>query len=539
MEQFTRFLFLTVISGALLFLTDCGNNTIRATPPPSGSFGDANLSGTYVFSVAGSDISGNFVAIAGSFVADGKGGISNGIIEANNSGRGGLLSQSVTDGSYSVGMDGRPSGTAGLLKLRSTSFAYSFDYVLSSSTQGLITEFDSNGSASGTLDLQSDVTQGSLAGQSFAFNLTGTLGLGSGFCGSNTTITTVQPLSTVGAFSLDTNGNITSGLQDFNYNCVSDNTTNLQITSGQVSLASSPGTATIVSAFITLHFDVFPVDATHLKFIQSDPLPIMVGDAFLQSTSIPTGNNVFALAGFDLVKGGPFTSAGIFDADGSGNIRPDSVEDINDAGQASTIKGTITGTYTALVEGRSILSLTGFDNGGQVCGNCLFVAYPSTGGLQLLEIDDKGMTNGVAYSQTVTSIASSLGFGMNLSGSNSSGAEDDIAEFIINNGALNGLIDFNDQGLTSFGHRFSATYAADAGVPGRGTVTSNSLNLVTYVVDGSSVVFVEVDQDQVGIGVLNSQTADAVAHIAPMRLLGKTAFFRGAAFGYSKALPQR
>ena len=538
MEQFTRFLVLIAISGSFLFLTDCGNNTIRATQPPSGSFGDVNLSGTYVFSVAGSDISGNFVAIAGSFVADGKGGISNGIIEVNNSGRGALLSQSVTEGSYSVGVDGRPFGTAGLLKLRSSSLAYSFDYVLSSSTQGLITEFDSNGSGSGTLDLQSDVTQGSLAGQSFAFNLTGTLGLGSGFCGSNTTIATVEPLSTVGAFSLDTNGNITSGLQDFNYNCVSDNTTNLQITSGEVSLASSPGTATIVSAVITLHFDVFPVDATHLKFIETDPLPIMVGDAFLQSPSIPTGNNVFALAGFDLVKGGPFTSAGIFDADGSGNIRPDSVEDINDAGQASTIKGTITGTYTALVAGRAILSLTGFDNGGQVCSNCLFVAYPSTGGLQLLEIDDKGMTNGVAYSQTVTSIASSLSFGMNLSGSNSSGAEDDIAEFIINNGALNGLIDFNDQGLTSFGHRFSATYAADAGVPGRGTVTSNSLNLVTYVVDSSSVAFVEMDQDQVGIGVLNSQTASVVAHMASVHLLRNTAFFPGAAFGYSKALPQ-
>ena len=202
---------------------------------------------------------------------------------------------------------------------------------------------------------------------------------------------------------------------------------------------------------------------------------------------------------------------GIFDTDGRGNIKSASIEDINDAGAASTISGTITGSYTGLNQGRSVLSLTGFDNrtGGQVCGSCQFAAYPSIAGLQLLEIDDGGMTTGVAYSQTATSIASTQGFGMNLSGSNSSGEEDDIAEFVMNNTALGGLIDFNDQGATSFAQRFAATYAADDTTPGRGTVTSNSMNLVTYVVDSSTVVFVEVDKNQVGLGSLYSQTASA------------------------------
>lgn len=527
---FKRFLLSFVIFWPLLLLTDCGNRTIQAMPPPSGSFGDASLSGTYVFSVAGSDINGNFVAIAGSFIADGKGGISNGIIDVSNSGRGSSVAGSVTEGSYSVGVDGRPSGTAGLLKLRTSSFAYSFDYVLSSSAHGLITEFDSNGSGSGTLDLQSGVTQADLGGQSFTFNLTGTSGLGLGICGSNSSITIPQPISSVGAFTLDANGNITSGVEDLNNNCISSGTTNVPITSGSVSLASNHGTATLVSTLVgtlvTLHFDVFPVDATHIKLIETDPLPIMTGDAFLQSSSIPSGNNVFTLAGFDVVSGGPFTAAGILDADGSGNILSDSVEDINDAGLASTTSGTISGSYSGLIQGRSLLSLTGFDNGtgGQVCSNCLFVAYPSTGGLQLLEIDGKGMTNGVAYSQTATSIASSAGFGMNLSASNSSGEEDDIAEFVTNDGALSGLIDFNDQGSTRFGHSLSATYATDGNVAGRGTVTSNSLNLVTYVVDGSTVAIVEVDHNQVGIGILNSQTAGAKSNVTPLRLLGRTVF---------------
>lgn len=502
---------LPFVACVLGLLADCGSGTIKPTPPPSGSFGDGNLTGTYVFSVSGSDINGNLFALAGTFTADGKGGISGGIIDLNNSGRGPSLAQSVSRGGYSVGVDGRPANTSGLLNLRTNSAAYSFDYVLSSSQHGLITEFDSNGSGSGMLDLQSDVVQSNLAGQPFAFNLSGTSGLGPGICGFTTAIPIPVPFSTVGAFTLDGSGNITSGLQDFNDNCSSSGETNLQISSGSVSLASNPGTATLVNSLAAFHFDVFPVDATHLKFIETDSAPIMAGDVFLQSSEVPSGNNVFTLAGFDSVNGGPFAAAGILDSDGNGNIKSDSIEDINDAGAASMISGTITGSYTGLNQGRSVLSLTGFDNRttGQACSSCQFAAYPSIGGLQLLEIDDGGMTTGVAYSQTATSIASSQGFGMNLSGSNSSGEEDDIAEFAMNNTALSGLIDFNDQGATSFAQRFSATYATDATAPGRGTVTSSSMNLVTYVVDSSTVVFVEVDKKQVGLGSLHSQTTSA------------------------------
>jgi hypothetical protein len=519
MVQCKRFIRL-IAASAFVLLADCGSGTNKATPPPSGSFGDGNLKGTYIFSVSGSDINGNLFALAGTFTADGEGGISGGIIDLNNSARGPSLAQSVTRGSYSVGVDGRPTSTSGLLNLRTNSSAYSFDYVLSSSQHGLITEFDSSASGSGTLDLQSDVVQSNLAGQSFVFNLTGTSGLGTGICGFNTAIPIPQPFSTVGAFTLDGSGNITSGLQDFNGNCISSGATNLQISSGSVSLASNPGTATLVSSVAAFHFDVFPVDATHLKFIETDSVPIMAGDVFLQSPDIPSGNNVFTLTGFDSINGGPFTAAGILDSDGSGNINSDSIEDINDAGAASTISGTITGSYTDLNQGRSVLSLTGFDNrtGGQSCSRCQFAAYPSIGGLQVLEIDDGGMTTGVAYPQTATSVASSQGFGMNLSGSNSSGEEDDIAEFVMNNNALSGLIDFNDQGATSFAQRFSATYAPDDTAPGRGTVTSPSLNLVTYVVDSSTVVFVEVDKAQVGLGSLNSQTTSAKANLAVSRL---------------------
>jgi hypothetical protein len=209
--------------------------------------------------------------------------------------------------------------------------------------------------------------------------------------------------------------------------------------------------------------------------------------------------------------------------DGNGNVTG-GTEDINDAFFASTVTN-FTGSYPALNGGRTELTLTGFDNGanGALCTACLFAAYPSSGGLQLLEIDSAGSTNGIAYPQTPTSLASAQGYGLNLTGvnlGNGTGAfeEDDIAEFTNTSGAFAGLIDYNDQGSLSPDQKFSGTYTADATVNGRGTVASSSFNLVSYSVDSSTTVFVEVDTTQVGLGSFGLQTPTAKSNIAAMHL---------------------
>jgi hypothetical protein len=308
-------------------------------------------------------------------------------------------------------------------------------------------------------------------------------------------------------------------------------------------LATVPGTATLTSNGTTYTFDVYPVDATHLKFIETDTTPILAGEAFTQASSIPTGNNVFTFSGFDIVSLGPFAAAGILDTDGNGNILSDSVEDINDNYLASEVTTGITGTYTALTGGRSVLTLSsGFINGnnGAGCTNCQFAVYPSSGGLEILEIDNGGMTDGTAYAQTAgAALASSQGYGMNLSGlvlqntisGQTTTEEDDIAEFTNTNNTLSpGVIDFNDTGSTTFGQKFSSTYAADSTISGRGTVTpsSNSYNLVTYAIDNANQVAVSVDAGLVGLGgmVQQSSTAKSSAaarHLAVLRLAPGTA----------------
>lgn len=532
-----------VILSALMVLAGCGGSGVtKSTPPPTGGFSNSNLNGTYVFSVAGSDSGGNYMATVGTFTADGKGNITGGTLDFNDNATGPSPNQAVTGGNYFIGVDGRPSAQIGLLKLITSAGNFTFDYVLTSNAQGLMTEFDTFGSASGTFELQANVTQANINGQSYAFNFSGTTGTGTTFCGISPGVTVVVPMATVGAFTLDPSGNITAGVQDFNDNCSSSGLTNLPLT-GSVNLASVPGTATLTSGGTTYSFDVYPVDATHLKFIETDTLPIVAGDAFTQTSTIPTGNNVFTVAGFDTAGQGPFAAAGIIDTDGNGNIKSDSVEDINDNYLATEVTSGISGTYTPVTGGRSVLTFTsGFINGnnGLGCSNCQFAAYPSSGGVELLEIDDGGITDGTAFAQTPgASLASSQGYGMNLNGvvviNSISGVttteEDDIAEFTNSNGSLSpGIIDFNDTGSMSFGLKFSSTYAADSTVSGRGVITpnSNSYNLVTYALDNSSEVVLSIDGNLVGLGSVVQQNSTskanaAAAHLSVLRLAAGTA----------------
>ena len=536
-------LILPVILSSLAVLAGCGGsgNPI-VTPPPSGSFSNSNLSGNYVFSVTGTgnDSFNDFVTIMGSFTADGNGNITGGVLDQNSTANNGLILDTITSGTYNVGADGRPTGNpnvpTGLITLQTqNSGTFQFDYVLTSTTHGLVTQFESFGSASGSLDLQANVTQADMSGRSYAFNLTGASGFGSNVCGFSAPNGAPTPFATVGAFTLDANGIVVSGVEDFNSNCFSSGSTNLAITGGDIDLTTFPGTATLTTgtgaSAITYTFDVYPIDVTHLKFIEIDTAPMLVGDAFTQTSSIPAGNNVFTIAGFDIAAnvGGPFTAAGIFHFDSNGNILSDSVEDINDAGlpgQFGSVAGgpAITAISSPFTGGRAeITFVTGFVNGndGIACSsNCIFAAYPSSGGVQMLEIDDGGMTNGIVYPQSATTLASGEGYGMNLSGVTMNSAEDDIAEFTNNNGNFNGIIDFNDQGVTSFKNPFSATYAADGTVSGRGTVnpTRNGFFLTTYVVDSSTAVAVSSDTTFVGLGALVKQNSSAKSNVVANHL---------------------
>src|SRR5690348_2593992 len=104
-QRFPLFVIVSIFMGVL---AGCGGGNSLSFPPPQGSFTNANLNGGFAYSYTGSDARG-FLAVAGSFQADGAGHITSGMQDVN-SGFGITTNVPVT-GTYTVRADGRGSAT--------------------------------------------------------------------------------------------------------------------------------------------------------------------------------------------------------------------------------------------------------------------------------------------------------------------------------------------------------------------------------------------------------------------------------------------
>jgi hypothetical protein len=540
MSSRIRFVSLFLAIFALAFLVACGSSSNKATAPPTGGFSDSNFNGTYVFSFSGTDYSAesagdgpSFFATAGTLTANGSGGLT-GTIDLEDLDLQAALGVSspvytvlAVTGSYSITADGRGTGSINFTIPSSSQVTFGLDFVLTSNSHGLITRFDDNGTGSGTIDLQtSGVAQSALAG-SYTFALSGADAV-------------ANPLGTVGSFTLNSSGAITSGLQDFNDD---ENSTNLQALAltGTVNIGAAPGTATLttgVSGFPSLAFDVWVIDSTHLKLIETDGVAALAGDAYVSTgQSFPSGSLVYTMAGWDSEKT-LLASGGLLTSDGSTTISG-GLEDNNDDGnvvQAPSINGTL----NVGSNGRTVVTLNGIYNGDIVnstivAGNYTFAAYPysyGTGGVGvvLLEIDNGGITAGSAYAQSSTSIAASQGYGLNLTTGypatlTGAGETDMIAEFTTTSTNMTGLYDINNAGALAPDLTFGTssnpgTYTAPSG--GRGTAsiplqtnstaTLTPLGITYYTVDSSDVVFIESDTSgQVSTGIFQLQNASGTS----------------------------
>lgn len=513
----------------LLFLAACGSSgsITNPVPPPSGSFSASNLNGTYVFSVSGTDLSGAALAAVGTFTANGSGGISGGTVDINDGEVAPVPNLSISSGSsYNVSVDGRGRATLAISGSPLPSNLI-LDFVLSSSSHGLVIELDGNASGSGTLDLQSAAVPP--IGGSYAFSLSG-----------GTPGTSPSPWATVGNFTLS--GASLSGADDFNEGGLVPFAA--QGLTGNFALgpSASPSTTLTTTGFGTLTFDVFAIDATHLKFIEMDSTAILSGDAFsVPSTAMPSGPLAFTMIGMTS-SGVPFASGGFMTAtamtaSGANIAGTEDYTDGNTDSQQSTPIPFTASFGAGGSPGRlSLYNFTSF------VGGTSYAAYPSSGGLLLLETDANGITIGAAYQQTspLPTLASAQGYGLNLSGINlgaTTGFQsevDDIAEFTAGTGGTltAGIIDENypgasaptfDLGLTS------GTYGPidTIGRYGLSAIAANSnestLNggfaLTLYTVDGTTFPFIEMDGGQIATGVMvlqNPSGANAASAHAQM-----------------------
>jgi hypothetical protein len=500
---------------ALLFLAACGgSNTTHPVAPPSGNFSNSNLNGTYVFSVSGVDLgNGAPYAIAGTITANGSGGITGGTFDINDEDtveftQGPIPNAAINNnGTYHVNVDGR-----GLITFSTSSIqgfpSLTLDFVLSSSSHGLVTEFDTFGSGSGTMDLQAANTTPS---GSYAFSLSG--------AASGT------PWATVGNFTLT--GSTMAGADDLNKGGLLAYPAQALTGSLVLGPSATPSTTLSTPAFQGT-FDVFAVDSTHLKFIEMDTTADLAGDAFSQaSPTFPTASLAFTLQG--QTSAGAFVAAGGVMTPGSGGAIS-GTEDFNENGTSSSAPSPFTATLTTDTTNAGRYTLGSF---ATFVGGTAYAAYPSSGGVLLLEIDNAGITTGAAYAQTANAtFAAGQGYGLNLTGiflgSSVANATQvyDIAEFTANStgSTITGLIDeTSGGGPVGSGVPFSnGAFTAASG--GRGSITANAstnstatLNggfaLTFYTVDGTTFPFIESDNGQIaaGVFVLQNPTASAAA----------------------------
>jgi hypothetical protein len=524
---------LLVALASISFLAACGggNGTspVNPTPPATGgNFGNNDLNGTYVFSISGSDPNGAPYAVAGTLTANGsgsncssKGSVTAGTLDIASTDTSefpdGPVARASFTGSYCIGVDGRGSATL------STNIGGGFpnlalDFVMQNSSHGLVIEFDTFGTGSGTLDLQgSNVTPSG----PYAFLLSGA------------TYSSATSFASAGNFTVGAGGSISAGAADFNNGAAS--TYPDETLTGTVAVSSTaPSTTFNTSTYPSLTFDVFPIDATHLKLIEMDATAVQSGDAFAQTTTtMPVGTLAFTLSG-DLT-GAAFAAGGFIVTDSTGDITSSSNEDFNKGGTLSpTSPQSFTGSYAVTTgnAGRYELSgLSGFTGGTE------YAAYPSSGGVLLLEIDSsgtiEGITTGAAYTTTASaSFAAPAPYGLNLSGifsSDGSSTEvDDIAAFdsASSGTTITGSIDENsEQGPSTYGQPLDGTYTIIGGgrgqllAPPSGSTTGlNTLNggfsLIFYTVDGTTFPFMEYDTTQVSTGVFVAQSASSSASVA-------------------------
>jgi Putative Ig domain len=347
--------------------TASANLSIKINP---GVTNNARLSGNYAFMVRGFDPNGLFVA-AGSFLADGNGNISSGLLDVNNT-----ISYPVNQtytGTYSIGQDGLGFMSFNITGGGSRTFALS---MMASGSANIIEFDDSTGGGtrnSGVLLKQttSAFTTAAISG-----------GYGFGFAGIDSG---KNRYGLAGSLKADGAGNFTSGSLDSD-DAISGPSGNILFAAGSTYTVASSGrgTANIKTAQGTTGYTFYVVDSTQLLAIETDTFPNggnpLVSGMFQQqpangtfSDSSFNGPGVYETTG--LQSSIAVSEVGLLTGNSSGGFSFTS--DQNSGGTLSSPSGT--GSYivdpTGRVTGLAFIVYLVADNQGFIIGTDTAVSF--------------------------------------------------------------------------------------------------------------------------------------------------------------------
>ena len=476
---------------------------------------NSQLSGQYVYFVQGTDVDGFYTAV-GSFVADGNGNITSGEQDFYDAGDVQDQADPLT-GTYSISANGQGSMTVttanGGLTLPNGGVE-TFSFALTSTTHGLVVEFDAEDTSSGTIDFQS--TTGTTSGTSAA-SITGDYSFAtSGEDLSNEVALTFGGVANLSASS----GSVTSGTIYVN----DGGTTQNSGTTGSVTGPDAFGRGTISTSF-GVNFVFYAVQGEVLRVVESDVPTFITGGTFY-GQGAPGTNSTFSVSSLSgtyaffesgSTVNGPLAIAGQFTA-ASGNLSA-GFADTNDDGTYE--KGSIAASpYTLAGNGSGTLTLPGTPSTTEdVSALLIFATDPTlnlldpnnttsgTGGALIMDNDAGAYGTGLIVQQTTGALQGN--YAVNLQLFNSSAEIDFVGQSTQSGGSFTGTVDLNDNGTTATAVNFSGSSTADSTNVGRYTgsftVGANSYNITYYQVNSGEFFILDTDSSDVGNGFLQSQ----------------------------------
>jgi hypothetical protein len=475
------------------------------------------LKGTYVFETAGTDIATFLPSqVAGVLVADGNGNITGGEQTYSNSQL--SVSDPITGGSYIVGVDGRGTITINTADPNvGNQGIETFSVVILSASQALIAELDATQSSAGTLDLQTSVAP-PLGGYAFVVG---------GISDALDPVSSLaDPLAFGGVFNVDSPGVISGAgsVADEDVGCSGSGCVVQSATlSGTVSSPNPMGAVTInlSASFTTLpiQFTGYIVDATHIKLVESDN---QSGSGFGSTSGVAigqgaatgtfSGNQVFSGSFAYGIPGqltslpyrGTFALAGLFTADGAGNLTSGFTDETVAFG--SPISDTLVGTYAVDGSGTGrTTATTAFGSSG--AGPTLIFYLTGNGNAPLvLNSDVATLGAGYVYTQSSGPLAFAGPYGLNLSqfDPNLFAYTDGTAQFTADaaTGTLAGTTDLNVSFVPSPPIALSGTFNSSSNSRFTGTLTQQSVSsaMAFYSVDPARGFFIQIDGLQVSLG---------------------------------------
>jgi hypothetical protein len=504
--------------------TAAETDTVTASPPPN-----SLLLGQFVMSLTAKNSSPNgSYAVGGVISGDGNGNITGATFDLSDASGNAASSVNVKSPStYSIGPDGR--GQIHLMINTGTlssgfgvngTGALTLSVVFVTPQHALLTELDSFGNGTGTLDLQN--LQG-FPGLSGAYSLRL-----SGYEVSRPG----APYFVASAVSIPSSSS---------YSYITDQSDNGAITSVPF--------ATVPSAFVNAGVDqngelplgsvnlglptqfklnLWVIDATHFAVTDwrdsafGSP-PVIIGGYMTAQPPSPavSGSYAFTEAGATAAAQ-PQVAGGIFTCGSTGTL------DVTPLGGTLTTNQAITAACTAPTSGRSLITLSGAGS----TGISQFAAYPTLDqGLYLIELDG-GSTGtsgpsgaGVALQQTLTApilvAAFSGSYASNFLASTAQGSETFAAKIVSDgNSTLSGAADANTfnttaapPGTPSFGATLTGSFTAGTNgrfplaltiTPATGQPTPNpaTINPACYIVDANTCLLLGLDATAPGTGVM-------------------------------------